>query len=85
MAFSSSGQVATPVLDIAYEYAGDPDATPVIPLHGFPYDVRAFDDVATGLAGQGAYVLAPYLRGFGPTRFRDGTTVRSGQQAALAC
>ncbi|MFD9409763.1 alpha/beta fold hydrolase [Streptomyces sp. NPDC059989] len=84
MTFSSSGRVATPVLDIAYEYAGEPDATPVILLHGFPYDVRAFDGVAADLADQGAYVLAPYLRGFGPTRFRDGTSVRSGQQAALA-
>lgn len=84
MAFSSSGQVATPVLDIGYECAGDPDATPVILLHGFPYDVRAFDEVAGDLAGRGARVLAPYLRGFGPTRFRDAATPRSGQQAALA-
>ncbi|MGA5822016.1 alpha/beta fold hydrolase [Kitasatospora sp. NPDC094028] len=84
MAFSSSGQVATAVLDIGYESAGEPDGAPVILLHGFPYDVRAFDDVAAGLADRGARVLAPYLRGFGPTRFRDGTTARSGQQAAIA-
>ncbi len=57
---------------------------PVILLHGFPYDVRAYDDVAAILAARGAFVLAPYLRGFGPTRFRDDTTIRSGQQAALA-
>jgi pimeloyl-ACP methyl ester carboxylesterase len=84
MAFSSSGRVTTPLLDIAYERAGEVDAIPVILLHGFPYDVRAYDDVAPILAAKGAFVLAPYLRGFGPTRFRDETTVRSGQQAALA-
>jgi pimeloyl-ACP methyl ester carboxylesterase len=84
MAFTSSAQVATAVLDIGYECAGEPGGAPVILLHGFPYDVRAFDDAAAGIAGQGGYVLAPYLRGFGPTRFRDATTLRSGQQAALA-
>ncbi|WP_369382929.1 alpha/beta fold hydrolase [Streptomyces sp. cg36] len=84
MALSPAGHVTTPVLDIAYEHAGERDAPPVILLHGFPYNVRAFDDVSTALADRGAHVLAPYLRGFGPTRFRDRTTVRSGQQAALA-
>jgi len=83
MSFTSFGRIQTPVLDIGYESAGDPGGTPVILLHGFPYDVRAFDDVAPIVAGQDAYVLAPYLRGFGPTRFLDPTTVRSGQQAAL--
>jgi pimeloyl-ACP methyl ester carboxylesterase len=83
MAFSSSGRVATPVLHIGYEFAGEPEATPVILMHGFPYDVRAFDDVAPILATRGMFVLAPYLRGFGPTSFRDDTTMRSGQQAAL--
>lgn len=84
MSFNSVGRIETPVLDIGYESAGDPGGPPVILLHGFPYDVRAFDDVAAILAGRGAYVLAPYLRGFGPTRFLDDTTIRSGQQAALA-
>lgn len=84
MSFSSSGRVTTPVLDVAYEHAGEVDAIPVILLHGFPYDVRAYDDVAAILAAKDAFVLAPYLRGFGPTRFRDDITIRSGQQAALA-
>ena len=83
MSFTSFGRITTPVLEIGYEFAGDPSGTPVILLHGFPYDVRAFDDVAPILADQDAFVLAPYLRGFGPTRFLDGTTIRSGQQAAL--
>ena len=83
MAFSSVGRVATPVLHVGYESTGDPDATPVILLHGFPYDVRAFDEVAPILATMGARVFAPYLRGFGPTSFRDAATMRSGQQAAI--
>lgn len=84
MSFTSSGRAQTPVLDIGYESTGDPRGTPVVLLHGFPYDVRAYDDVAAVLAGEGAFVLAPYLRGFGPTRFLDPATMRSGQQAALA-
>jgi pimeloyl-ACP methyl ester carboxylesterase len=84
MSFTSSGRAQTPVLDIGYESTGDPRGTPVVLLHGFPYDVRAYDDVAAILAGEGAFVLAPYLRGFGPTRFLDPATMRSGQQAALA-
>ncbi len=84
MAISALHHVTTPTLDIAYEMAGEPGGTPVILLHGFPYDVRAFDAVAPLLAADGAFVLAPYLRGFGATRFRDDATPRSGQQAALA-
>ncbi|GAA1969133.1 alpha/beta hydrolase [Amycolatopsis minnesotensis] len=72
------------MLDVAYEWAGDLGGVPVVLLHGFPYDVRTFDEVAPILAGRGAYVLAPYLRGFGSTRFLDDTTIRSGQQGALA-
>jgi pimeloyl-ACP methyl ester carboxylesterase len=75
--------VATPVLDIAYEQASPEGGVPVVLLHGFPYDVRAYDDVADRLTARGARVLAPYLRGFGPTRFRDPAAPRSGQQAAL--
>lgn len=57
MSFSSSDRVATSVLDVAYESAGDPRGPAVILLHGFPYDVRAFDDVAPTLAAAGAHVL----------------------------
>ncbi|MFG1642486.1 alpha/beta hydrolase [Amycolatopsis sp. NPDC049252] len=83
MGFSSTGRVGTPALEVAYEHTGSPGAVPVILLHGFPYDVRAYDDVADLLAGR-AWVVAPYLRGFGATSFRDAATPRSGQQAALA-
>ncbi len=66
------------------EQHGDPDGWPVVLLYGFPYDVRCYDRVTPPLAAAGAYVLAPYLRSYGPTRFIDQTTPRSGQQAALA-
>jgi pimeloyl-ACP methyl ester carboxylesterase len=55
----------------------------VVLLHGFPYDVRSYDGVAPLLAEAGMRVIVPYLRGYGPTRFRSPDTPRSGQQAAL--
>jgi pimeloyl-ACP methyl ester carboxylesterase len=76
--------VTTDVLEIAFEQWGPDGGAPVVLLHGFPYDVRAFDEVAPILADAGHRVIAPYLRGFGPTRFLDDATPRSGQQAALA-
>ena len=75
--------VATPLLDLAYEESGADSATPVILLHGFPYDPRCYDEVADHLAKIGHRVLVPYLRGYGPTRFLSDATLRSGQQAAL--
>jgi pimeloyl-ACP methyl ester carboxylesterase len=71
-------------LDVAYLDVGLPNGTPVILLHGFPYDVWAYDEVMSLLAEEGCRVIVPYLRGFGPTRFVSDTTIRSGQQAALA-
>ena len=76
--------IETPVLEIGYEEWGDPEGFPVILLHGFPYDVRAWDGVAPTLAGEGHRVLAPYLRGFGPTRFLDPEQPRMAEQAAIA-
>jgi len=72
------------VLEVAYEEAGDPTAKPVILLHGFPYDIRAYEEVTARLVAAGRRVLTPYLRGYGPTRFLSADTPRSGQQAALA-
>lgn len=74
--------VETPQVRIAYEAHGPVGGPAVILLHGFPYDVRAYDEVAPPLAARGCRVIVPYLRGFGPTRLRDGV-MRSGQQAAL--
>ncbi len=71
------------VLDVSYLEAGSPDGDPVILLHGFPYDVHAFNAVAPRLAEAGRRVIVPYLRGYGPTRFIDAAAPRVGQQAAL--
>ena len=73
----------TPVLDIAYEESGPAGRRSAVLLHGFPDDVHAYDDVAPPLAAAGYRVITPYLRGYGPTRFLDPTTPRSGEQAAL--
>ena len=73
----------TPDLQIAYEEYGSGEAPPVILLHGFPDDPRAWDQVARSLADQNCRVIVPYLRGFGPTRFRSPDAFRSGQQAAI--
>lgn len=75
--------VQTPVLDIGYEEHGPGSGFPIILLHGFPYDVRAWDDVAPPLADAGYRVLVPYLRGYGPTRFRDPQVPRMAEQAAI--
>ena len=75
--------ISAGVLDVAYEEAGARDGKPVILLHGFPYDIRAYDKVTPTLAAAGARVIVPYLRGYGPTRFRAADTLRSGQQAVL--
>jgi len=75
--------VRTPVLDIAYEHDGPAGALPIILLHGYPYDVRAFDDVVAILAGAGLRTIVPYLRGYGPTRFLSPDTPRSGEQASI--
>ena len=71
------------VLRVAYEEHGKAGGWPVVLLHGFPYDVRAYDEVAPLLAAAGARVVVPYLRGYGRTEFLDLRTPRSGQQAAL--
>ena len=71
------------VLDVAYEESGPADGVPTILLHGFPYDVHAYDEVAPILAAAGCRVIVPYLRGYGPTRFLSEKTPRSGQQSAL--
>jgi pimeloyl-ACP methyl ester carboxylesterase len=75
--------VRTAALEIAYQGSGSMEGRPVVLLHGFPDDVHAYDDVAPPLAAAGWRVLVPYLRGYGPTRFLDANTPRSGQQAAL--
>ncbi len=71
------------VLNVAYTEYSAGGGWPVVLLHGFPYDVHAYDQVARLLAAKDARVIVPYLRGYGPTRFLFPETVKSGQQGAL--
>jgi pimeloyl-ACP methyl ester carboxylesterase len=71
-------------LCIAYEESGNSNGIPVILLHGFPYDVRAYREVTKNLLTGNCWIIVPYLRGFGPTKFLSPGTICSGQQAALA-
>jgi len=71
------------VLSIAYLEYGPASGWPCIMGHGFPYDVQAYSHAAPILARAGARVIVPYLRGYGPTRFLEAKTPRSGEQAAL--
>jgi pimeloyl-ACP methyl ester carboxylesterase len=77
------GFAETEILSIAFEENGARDGWPVLLMHGFPYDARAYDRVTPILAAAGARVIVPWLRGYGPTRFHSAQTPRSGEQAAL--
>jgi len=70
-------------LNIGFEESGNPAGFPIVLLHGFPDDVRAWDEVASALARAGHRVLVPYLRGYGPTRFREAAAPRMAEQAAI--
>ena len=80
---SQPRMVKTDALEIGYEEHGNPAGTAIILLHGFPYDVRSFDGVVAPLAAAGHRVLVPWLRGYGPTRFREVSAPRMAEQAAL--
>jgi pimeloyl-ACP methyl ester carboxylesterase len=71
------------VLNIAYYETGPMDGPVAMLLHGFPYDIHSYVDVAPMLAARGMRVIVPYLRGYAPTRFLDADTMRSAEQAAL--
>lgn len=71
------------VLNVGYVDEGPSDGPVVFLLHGFPYDIHAYAEVTPLLVKAGCRVIVPYLRGFGPTRFNDAGTPRSGEQAAL--
>jgi pimeloyl-ACP methyl ester carboxylesterase len=70
-------------LSVGYAEAGSPDAPAAVLLHGWPYDIHSYVDVAPLVASAGYRVIVPYLRGYGSTRFLSDETVRNGQQSAL--
>src|ERR671920_1905559 len=82
--FGALKQIDAGLLNVGYAEAGPADGRAVILLHGWPYDIHSYVDVAPLLAAQGYRVIVPYLRGYGTTRFRSSSTLRNGQQAALA-
>lgn len=82
--FRTFAQVDAGLLNVGYAEDGPSDGPPVILLHGWPYDVHSYVDVAPLLADRGFRVIVPFLRGFGSTRFRSDATFRNGQQAAVA-
>lgn len=71
------------VLEVAYYETGPSGGPPVLLMHGFPYDIHTYAEVAPMLAGQGCRVIVPYMRGYGATRFLSDATPRSGEQAAF--
>jgi pimeloyl-ACP methyl ester carboxylesterase len=82
--FGRLKQIDAGVLNVGYAEAGPANGTPVLLLHGWPYDIHTYVDVAPLLAGAGYRVIVPYLRGYGGTRFLSASTPRNGQQSALA-
>jgi len=72
------------LLNVGYAEAGPADGPVVMLLHGWPYDIHSFVDVAPLLASKGYRVIVPYLRGYGSTRFLSAATLRNGEQAAVA-
>jgi pimeloyl-ACP methyl ester carboxylesterase len=77
-------QIEAGVLNVGYAEEGPHAGRPVILLHGWPYDIQSFADVAPQLAAKGYRVIVPHTRGFGTTRFRSADAIRNGQPAAVA-
>jgi pimeloyl-ACP methyl ester carboxylesterase len=82
--FGALKQIDAGVLNVGYAEAGSANGTPVVLLHGWPYDIHSFVDVAPLLAAKGYRVIVPFLRGYGSTHFLSSETFRNGQPAALA-
>src|SRR6202021_1324258 len=82
--FGPIKQMDAGLLNVGYAEAGPADGSPVILLHGWPYDIYSFVDVAPLLASAGYRVIVPYLRGYGTTRFLSSDTFRNGQQSVVA-
>src|SRR5207247_9052191 len=82
--FSALKQIDAGVLNVGYAEAGKSDGPAVVLLHGWPYDIHSFVDVAPRLSQAGYRVIVPYLRGYGSTRFLSATTPGNGQQSVIA-
>ena len=82
--FGTLKHIEAGVLNVGYSETGPADGPVVLLLHGWPYDVHTYAEVAPRLEAAGYRVIVPYLRGYGPTRFRSADTFRNGQQSALA-
>jgi pimeloyl-ACP methyl ester carboxylesterase len=82
--FGPLKQIDAGVLNVGYAEAGPADGRVVVLLHGWPYDIYSYVDVAPLLASAGYRVIIPYLRGYGTTRFLASETVRNGQQSVIA-
>jgi pimeloyl-ACP methyl ester carboxylesterase len=82
--FGPVKQIDAGVLNVGYVESGPSDGPAVLLLHGWPYDIHSYADVAPMLASEGYRVIVPYLRGYGTTRFLSDETPRNGEQAALA-
>ena len=82
--FGSLKQIDAGVLNVGYAEAGPANGPAVILMHGWPYDIYSYVDVAPLLASAGYRVIVPYLRGYGTTRFLSAETARSGQPSAVA-
>jgi pimeloyl-ACP methyl ester carboxylesterase len=82
--FPEPKQIDAGVLNVGYAELGLAEGPPVILLHGWPYDIQTYVDVAPIVASKGYRVIVPYLRGYGTTRFLSGDTMRNGQQSAIA-
>ena len=82
--FGSLKQIDAGLLNVGYAEVGSADGPAVILLHGWPYDIHSYVDVAPSLAAQGYRVIVPHLRGYGTTRFRSSETFRNGQQSVVA-
>src|SRR4029434_1577450 len=82
--FGPLKQINAGVLNVGYAEAGPANGPVVLLLHGWPYDIHSFVDVAPSLASAGYRVIVPYLRGYGTTRFLSSGTLRNGQQSVVA-
>jgi len=82
--FGPVQQIEAGPLDVGYVELGPANRQPVVLLHGWPYDIYSYNDVAPALEAAGYRVVVPFLRGYGTTRFLSAETMRNGQQSALA-